>query len=368
MGVGEVPASDTADKRAAGHAKTAPRRVKPLLGLDVGADAVKMVEVRSGRGKRPAVARFAMAPTPPGAVVDGQVADVRALAACVRSLLRQGRFRTRRVVVGLSGSATVLRHVTFPTMTRAELAEMLRWEAEKYLPIPRDEAQVDFAIVSQEPRAAVMTVMLVGANRRVVEGYVDVLRAARLKPVAVETDSIAVARALRAGAANLPDGGAEAGVDIGDSATKVTVVVKGVPQLARTVGFGAGQLAGPDEGAPGSGEPGAAAPEAEATSRRLHAAAPALFAETRRSLEFFTSQNRGLAFQRIALFGGGAGVPGLAEAFAAALAGLPGPQGGPPAVAIFRPGVVAQRGGSVVELGPEYVVAVGLALRGRGLA
>src|SRR3954454_23264265 len=117
------------------------------LGLDVGITAVRVVEVVLDRpGKTPFVSRVGEVPLPPGAVRDGEVADVGAVGAAIAELWRQTGLRPRDVRVGLTRSRVVVRVVDMPAMPDDEMAGAVRFSAADHIPIPLDEAVLDHAV------------------------------------------------------------------------------------------------------------------------------------------------------------------------------------------------------------------------------
>ena len=70
------------------------RKVKPVVGLDIGSSTVKAVELKpAGKGHR--VTAFASAPVPPDAIVDGAIIDAGAVADAIRRCSRAAASRAR---------------------------------------------------------------------------------------------------------------------------------------------------------------------------------------------------------------------------------------------------------------------------------
>ncbi|MCL6450764.1 MAG: type IV pilus assembly protein PilM [Acetobacteraceae bacterium] len=354
----------------------------PLVGLDVGTNAIKAVEVRRVKG-RAVVAGWSQIPTPPGAVSEGGVADPCAVAEALGRLFG-GALRRRPVVVAAGGSGVLFRTIHLPRMTPRELAEVLKWESEKHLPLEREESVVDFAILDGETLDRQMPVLLVGTHRRVVEGYLGALRLARLAVRAVDADALANFRALRL-FPHYTGSGALAALDLGGATSKLAVYLEGAPRLVRTLPFGGRDLAE----AVRRGE--ACDPARAEELKVLHGLSPGspvagwlraaledIIAECRRTLDFFLNSNRGVPITAMALLGGEWRTPGLAEEFEASLlramedrlegvrawvadpTDLLGPGG--PLASVGWAAQALNRGGQ--RLGPQFLGALGLGLRG----
>ena len=110
------------------------RRAKSLVGLDLGSSAVKAIELKPvGKGYK--VTAFGSEPIPPDSIVDGAIIDGAAVAAAVRRLFESRKIKTKEVAASLSGNAVIVKKISLPVMTEAELAESIYWEAEQYIPV-----------------------------------------------------------------------------------------------------------------------------------------------------------------------------------------------------------------------------------------
>src|SRR5690606_19582303 len=112
------------------------RRTRPVVGLDIGSSAVKAVELRP-QGKGWKVTGWGVEPIPADSIVDGAIIDGTAVADAIRRLFDGKRGmapRGKQVAASLSGNAVIVKKITVPAMTEAELADSIVWEAEQYIP------------------------------------------------------------------------------------------------------------------------------------------------------------------------------------------------------------------------------------------
>ena len=119
---------------------------KAVVGLDIGSSAVKAVELKpSGKGFK--VAAFGIEPVPPDSIVDGAIIDGAAVADAIRRLFEHKPFKTKDVAASLSGNAVIVKKISLPVMTDAELAESIYWEAEQYIPFDIQDVNLDYQIL-----------------------------------------------------------------------------------------------------------------------------------------------------------------------------------------------------------------------------
>ncbi|HEY3885678.1 MAG TPA: pilus assembly protein PilM, partial [Vicinamibacterales bacterium] len=124
------------------------RRAKALVGLDIGSSAVKAVELKpAGKGYR--VTGFGSEPIPPDSIVDGAIIDGAAVADAIRRLFDGRSIKTKDVAASLSGNAVIVKKITLPIMTEAELGESIYWEAEQYIPFDIQDVNLDYQILDK---------------------------------------------------------------------------------------------------------------------------------------------------------------------------------------------------------------------------
>ena len=51
------------------------------------------------------------------------------------------------MATAVSGHSVIVKKISLPTMTREELEESIRWEAEQYIPFDINEVNLDFQIL-----------------------------------------------------------------------------------------------------------------------------------------------------------------------------------------------------------------------------
>jgi type IV pilus assembly protein PilM len=176
------------------------RRAKSLVGLDIGSSAVKAVELKpAGRGYR--VTACGSEPLPPDSIVDGAIIDGAAVAEAVRRLFESRAIRTRDVAASLSGNAVIVKKITLPAMTEAELANSIYWEAEQYIPFDIQDVNLDYQVLEPADKGSAngsMDVLLVAAKKEKIADYTGVIAQAGRAAVVVDVDAFALQNAYEA--------------------------------------------------------------------------------------------------------------------------------------------------------------------------
>ncbi len=171
-------------------------RAKALVGLDIGSSAVKAVELKAvGKGYR--VSAFGSETVPPDSIVDGAIIDGGAVADAIRRLFEGRNIKSKQVVASLSGNAVIVKKITLPVMTPAELAASIHWEAEQYIPFDIQDVNLDYEIVDSGAGndKGTMEVLLVAAKKEKIADYTGVISQAGRSAVVVDVDAFALQNA-----------------------------------------------------------------------------------------------------------------------------------------------------------------------------
>lgn len=309
---------------------------RPAVGLDIGTSGVRAAELSIGKGSA-TLDKFGQVALPAGAVRDGEVIDVDAVATAIRHLWAGTRFRTKRVVVGVSNQKVVVRQVDLPWLPADEFRKSLAFGVQDYLPMPVEEALLDFHPLEEfvnEAGGRMLRVLLVAASRDMVNNTVAAVQKARLAPVMIDLTPFALLRSFaKTDELGLSGVQAEALVDVGASITNIVVHQGGVPRFVRILVMGGAditeavaQLLGlPLDQAEsmkqqiGMGEqPDGIVADSSQGAKVIETSGAAFVEEVRGSLDYYLAQPGSVAVKRIVLSGGGGQLRGLASRLALA--------------------------------------------------
>ncbi|MCB0991662.1 MAG: type IV pilus assembly protein PilM [Acidimicrobiales bacterium] len=303
-----------------------------VIGLDVGTHAVTAAELRLGRGGQVTVSRFGQVAIRPGAVVGGEVVDSAEVSAAIKRLWREAGFSSKRVVVGVGNQRVVVRPTEMPAMADDDLRSAVEFQAQELIPIPLEEAVLDYQVLERfisDEGDEMLRVLIVAAQRGMVEGLITAVTGAGLETVMVDLVPFALLRSLvdLSGFEELDvnDAKGEAIISIGAGVTTIVVHEFGIPRFIRIVGLGSNELTQAI-----ADELDVSLDEAEGYKRQVTlglvndppstAAAAvverrvaAFVEEIQGSLEFHTSQTHSAPLGRVVVTGGGRRVPELAD-------------------------------------------------------
>ncbi len=167
-----------------------------VVGLDIQPGFVAAVKARVN-GSILAEEAAAL-PLPADVVRDGEVMDQDVLAEALRELFGQSKMN-KRVRVGVANQRTVLRTLELPPVSDPkELAAAVTFQAQDQVPMPLSNAVLDFHPlgVVDTPSGPRQRVVLVAAQRDMVEKLLAAVRRAGLTPEGVDLSAFALIRSL----------------------------------------------------------------------------------------------------------------------------------------------------------------------------
>ena len=281
------------------------------VGLDIGSSAVRAAEVKIGP-KGLVLEHFAQVGLPAGAVVAGEIIDKAPVVAALRRLWSEGGFTSRQVVLAVSGQRVIVRQADVPAMPESDFRSALRYQVMDLIPIPVDDAVLDFEVLDRPTGGGAMRILLSATHREVVKNRLDVLRQASLRPRAAEPSPLAMLRIARSASLEAP--GISALVDIGADLTVIVVHQGGEIRFSRAINVGGGSVA--DRAAQ---RLGLVAASVEGALRSPNLAATVtdttdldpLVSEIESSLGFFASQLAGEPITSVVVTGGASQNAGL---------------------------------------------------------
>jgi type IV pilus assembly protein PilM len=167
-----------------------------VVGLDIQPGFVAAVQARVNGSivAERAATRLLAADT----VRDGEVADDRALSDVLRELFADSGLG-KRVRVGIANQRTVLRTLELPPLTeQKELAAAVAFQAQDQVPMPLNNAVLDFHPLGiiDTPAGPRQRVVLVAAQRDMIERLLTAVRGAGLTPEGIDLSAFALIRSL----------------------------------------------------------------------------------------------------------------------------------------------------------------------------
>ena len=350
------------------------KKARKLVGLKIGASQIAAARIENNGA--PELVEVVREPLAPGIVTAGEIRDPDALADALENFFSRHKLPRKGVRLGLSNNRIGVRVFEIEgVMDPRQLENAIRFRAEEVLPIPLDQAVLDYVVLDDGARdgVPVRRILLVVAYREAVERYLVACRAAGLDVVGVDLEAFALLRSLASPSDEPPRGGALVAAGVGHDRTTIAVSTGRNCEFARVLDWGGSSLSvaiareldlAPSEveqiklGLSFTEETVVEGLDAERASKARDAMQRSLAAFARElvaSLHFYQAQPGALGIGEILVTGGTAHAHGFPEALARQI-GVPVALGDP-----FRRVKVGRKVASADSAG-SLAVAIGLGI------
>lgn len=334
------------------------------VGIDFGTHSVKAVELGSILMGKPRLVNLGSQATPKGVINSEDKMDQKKLADVLKKLYDASGIRNNKVVMALPEFSVFTRFLELPGVKKEELKDTVYYEAKQYIPLPLNEVQLDYIPIGFNTEKNAPRVLVVAAARKVIDIYVNIAIEANLDLIAIETESVAMGRAMyrATGKKDLVM------LDFGANNTDMSILSEGNLVFSQSIAIGSDSLTqaivnkfnfDSSRAEEFKRNYGLVANVLEGKIAKVLAPImDSIMVEVRRGVEFYKSRTLSIAPVDYILSGDGALLPGLKEYVSKALnvsATLAMP---------WNNIVIDPKFNDIAMKGaPSYSVAIGLALK-----
>lgn len=355
-----------------------------VLGIDIGASAIKVVQIRQKGGRAILETYGALSLGPYAKVEIGRATNlpVEAVITALKDILREAKTTTKSGGLAIPFGASLMSIVELPQVSEKQMAQMIPIEARKYIPVPISEVSLDWSIIPRDqfkstdggptetenkekpatPTIPKVDVLLVAIHNDTIREYQEIVKKTELDANFFEIEIFSTIRSV------LDQNNEPVMIlDMGAASTKIYIVERGAVKNSHTINRGsqditttiATSLSVPVDKAEilkrtiGWTKDPANKNVAEVISLSLDF----VFAEARRvALNYQAKYKKSI--EKTVLVGGGAAMKGFSEL---AQKNLEMPVVlGDPFAKVEAPAFLAP---ILKQNGPEFAVALGIAMR-----
>jgi type IV pilus assembly protein PilM len=315
---------------ASGH-----KRAKRVVGLKIGAS--QLAAARIVNNGIPELVQIAREDLEPGLVVGGELREPELLAEALRAFFRKHKLPRQGIRLGIANNRIGVRIFEIGGIADPrQLENAIRFRAQEALPIPIEEAVLDFHLLGERVDAEGNTfrrILLVVAYRELIDRYVSACKKAGLRLAGIDLEAFALLRALAEprGEEEPQSDAAVVVVAIGHERSTFAVSDGRVCEFTRVLEWGGATLdvaiarelnVAPSEAAPFKRELSLTAPnvpeglsqeQADAAREGMRRQLQTFARELVSSLQFYQNQPGSLGIGEIVITGGSAHLAGLAE-------------------------------------------------------
>lgn len=234
-----------------------------VLGIDIGASAIKLVQLRKKGGKVILETYGALSLGPYAKSEIGRATNLptETIITALGDILREAKTTSKRGAVAIPFGSSLMTIVEMPLVSEKQMAQMIPLEARKYIPVPITEVSLDWSIIprdqfksgSDAPSAAVnaqsnsdiagtkgekvpvqkVDVLLVAIHNDTIKDYQEIIKKTELDANFFEIEIFSTIRAVL-------DQNTEPVMilDMGAATTKLYIVERGAVRVSHTISRG----------------------------------------------------------------------------------------------------------------------------------
>jgi type IV pilus assembly protein PilM len=231
------------------------KKAQSVLGIDIGASAIKVVEIKKKHGRAVLKTYGELALGPYAGTEVGRATNLppAKLAEALKDILREAKTTSTLCGSALPLSSSLISFITIPPVAEKQMAEVVSLEARKYIPVPMNEVLLDWSPIPREgnypseddgsvgnnvqdgekKNISGQDVLVVAIHNEYIAKYQDIMSSSGLSPTFYE---IEVFGAIRASI--------EQGIqtmmifDMGAQATKLYIIERGVLRASHIINKG----------------------------------------------------------------------------------------------------------------------------------
>jgi len=219
---------------------------KTVVGVDIGASSIKVVELKREKGKAVLTAYGNIALGPYGGGVVGSIPTLsnEKIGEALRDVLKEAGIKSKSSGVAIPFKSSLVSLIEMPFLPEKKLEEMIPMEARKYIPVPIAEVTMDWWIVPREKYDSVeeakineekkkTDVLVVSIHNEILSNYNDMVKLNSLDASFFEIEMFSATRAL-VGREDKP----VMVFDMGAAGTKLYVIEKGIIRASHIINHG----------------------------------------------------------------------------------------------------------------------------------
>jgi len=362
------------------------RNIQPLVGLDIGTTAVKVIVLKESVNGL-AVVDYRIGEFPLSTEKKENV-SMEVVLEVLRKSIEGINLKKTRIVTVISGQRVSVRKVLVPNMPKDELLEAVKWEAKEHIPFPIENAVVDYQVLGEvtDKNVKKLELLVVAVEKFVIDQHLALLQNVQIRPQSVTVAPFALREIFKKNDYFKADE-ALAVVNTGAEATTINIFFGETLVFNREIPLGGNTItramvgtlisdSGQIEidinqadilkknwGIPDEKNPQQLTPEINSNQivPLVRPVMERLANEIRRSLDYYREESRGRRVAKVVLLGGNAELKGLREFLQGAL-GMDVEVSQP--LKNIQMDLPEERQKELAELSPRLSIAVGAALTG----
>jgi type IV pilus assembly protein PilM len=225
-----------------------------VIGIDIGTSAIKVVQLTKKNGKAVLDTYGELSLGPYGTVEIGQATNLppEKLSEALADVLRESKITARSSGLAIPFNASLISLIEMPAVNPTQLAQMVPLEARKYIPVPISEVMLDWLIVPKSTtnkaphfddkvtpaqQGEKLDVLLVAIHNETLSRFQTIVSKASVDTSFFEIEIFSTIRSVLD-----DDENTHMIVDLGAASSKVYIVEKGIIRASHVISRGSQEI------------------------------------------------------------------------------------------------------------------------------
>ncbi|MCA1927710.1 MAG: pilus assembly protein PilM [Calditerrivibrio sp.] len=206
-----------------------------LVGLDIGSNSIKIVELAEGRSGY-SIKSIGYKELPRDVISEGSIIDVAEIVNSLNEIFKERKISNNNVAIGLKGNTVIAKRIHIPGADSSLLEEEFRYQAQQFIQMDIEDVNIDYHIVKTDEESSMTDVILAVARKDVISGMLSTLGFTKLKVSVVDLEVFALANAYELTYGINSD--VNAILNLGHSSSIIVFIKNGYYEFSREISMG----------------------------------------------------------------------------------------------------------------------------------
>lgn len=216
-------------------------RPKNIVSFDFGSKVIKLATGKYVKDKL-VITKCLDIPTPPDAILDGNIADKKQLSDIIQFTLKEEGIRAKDAIITINSSSIINREIVIPKVEKDEIPTVIRYEIQQYLPINLNDYILQYIVLDEiiDDNGEKLKVNVISVPNKIAKDYYDLIEEIGLNPYVLDVTYNSIRKINNYLIMNQEkeEKGTVAFVDMGATSINVTIFKNGKLEFTRIIKSG----------------------------------------------------------------------------------------------------------------------------------
>lgn len=218
-----------------------------LVGLDIGSYSIKLVEIEHKKDGK-LLKNIGIAHIPGGSLGPNGIKDPEPIKQAIKELFDNLKIKNKKIAVSLPGTLVIAKKISLADREDIDLEDAIKHEAEQFVPFDMEEVNLDFDIMasfydeSAQQDSGRLEIMVVAAQKSLVESYITVFQDSGLALHVIDVDMFAMQNSFKISPEDINPEKCYVLIDIGAETLSTNVVKGDISLFVRSSPLGGMQI------------------------------------------------------------------------------------------------------------------------------